>query len=329
MTEPGPNSPSASAIEPAGDARRRAALRQQQDELLRKIRHKQRAVAKLERARERAETWFLEQVEPLHEECQRVNDEVLAAFDALLEGGLSKRARRAVRDVMRALARHEILWPRQESFAAEWEREPESDPQPAPSAVADEGELRLRFRRVALALHPDRVQEESEKQRLTEVMKDVTRAYQDRDLAGLLQIERTLVAGASPVEAPAVALETLVRVVTELEEQLVALRRASKALKQNPLLRVFLESEEQPRRRGPSGLDRLLASAREELEELNRIRDVVIDFKEKRITLEQFLAGPAFRFGGAEFDLEDLLNSLMDEPLEPRTRRRSRRGRER
>ena len=47
------------------------------------------------------------------------------------------------------------------------------------------------FRKLAEALHPDKVQAEEEKRWRTEVMKEITRAYQDGDLARLLELERT------------------------------------------------------------------------------------------------------------------------------------------
>ncbi|MEO5769117.1 MAG: J domain-containing protein, partial [Polyangia bacterium] len=59
-----------------------------------------------------------------------------------------------------------------------------------PSDAPDDQTLRVLFRRLAMAVHPDRVSDEAEKARRTEAMKDISRAYAERDLARLLALER-------------------------------------------------------------------------------------------------------------------------------------------
>jgi hypothetical protein len=319
----------ASDIEIAATARRRRALARQREELLRKIRHKKSLLLKLEAERSRALDWLGEHLAPLWDECTRVNGEVIDAFEELLSSGSTKRARRSVRDVYRALLRRGILSPREESSDFD---EPCPGEAQAPALVthgaSNAAELRARFRRVALALHPDRVQDENEKARRTEVMKDVTRAFESGDLAGLLSIEHSFTSdGGDMGSAREADLDVLLRMVSELKLQLDQLRNRVRDVQENPALGLFLDASRERPRAGRSGLDKLINSAEEQLDELERIRDVVVAFANKEITLEQFLAGPVFRFQGAEYDLDDLVQSLMDECDEPEGRGRSRKRR--
>jgi hypothetical protein len=315
-------------IEVAAAARRRVVLVRQQRQLLRKIRHKQTLLAKLELEHDRAQSWLCEHVAPIWDDCRRMNDEVLEAFEALFSNGPTKRARRSVRDVYRALLRRGILSPREDSAFDDDEcRADEGAPHVTGNAPPDEAELRVRFRRVALALHPDRVQDEGEKERRTEMMKDFTRAFESRDLAGLLNLEPRWTLGEGDARAERETdLDALARVVAELQAQLAAVRHRCQSVQDSGVLALFLDASRELSRAGRTGLDRLVDAARGDLEELTRIRDLVAAFERKEISLAQFLAGPTFRFAGAEFDLEDLVSSLTDE-LDERPRRRRSRGR--
>ncbi|HXK17794.1 MAG TPA: J domain-containing protein, partial [Polyangiaceae bacterium] len=61
--------------------------------------------------------------------------------------------------------------------------------------------LRDIFRNLARAVHPDRAGHDGERARRTEVMKEVTRAYEEGDLARLIEIESTWHGQQAPTEA--------------------------------------------------------------------------------------------------------------------------------
>src|SRR5690606_36574923 len=87
----------------------------------------------------------------------------------------------------------------------------QAPPWGAPHATNDDGEsgysatkpseknsglLRALFRKLAVALHPDKVQDAKERETLTSVLKEVTRAYESGDVARLVEIDRTWLAQA-------------------------------------------------------------------------------------------------------------------------------------
>lgn len=90
--------------------------------------------------------------------------------------------------------------------------------------------LRATFRRLASELHPDKVQDELERARRTDLMKCVTHAYQAGDLARLFELEQKHAGAALPV---AEDVDARVEQLTQTNRQLRSqLRRAAEDLKQ-------------------------------------------------------------------------------------------------
>lgn len=193
--------------------------------------------------------------------------------------------------------------------------------------------LRALFRKLAVALHPDKVQDQKERELLTSVMKEVTRAYETGDVARLLEIER----------------EWLVSVPTRDHEGEIA-RRIAQLLQSNKELRRQLRSltaelkelkhsvpgMAPSRRRGPSASFNPTAEVQHALEEMERelaqlqlLRDFAQSFLDGEIDLAEFLLGPPM--STAEDDpFEQLLAEMLEEMMEtPRGRPSPRGGRRR
>jgi len=180
----------------------------------------------------------------------------------------------------------------------------------------DAGLLRSLFRKLAVALHPDKVQDAKERDTLTAVMKEVTRAYEGRDVARLVEIERTWLAQAP---APDRELDVARRITEllsankELRRQLRALTAELKELKQS------LPSSPLPRRRGKasarrSEVDELIEQAEHELDELRQLRDFAQRFAEGHMSITEFLLGPELLSDG-----DDPLEQMLAEVLEVMT----------
>jgi hypothetical protein len=182
------------------------------------------------------------------------------------------------------------------------------------------------FKRLTLAFHPDRTQDATEKLARTTLMQNVTHAYQTGDLAGLLRLEQKSGAVGSPALARDQVAQCLAiqQVLDELRVQLAELKQEARRLERAEALQFYLTE-----RAGGSAksFDHLVRSVEAELDELIRIRDFVAAFRGKLLTLDEFMCGPRFQFGGAEFDFDDLLRDSAVEPseLDARTRRGARR----
>jgi hypothetical protein len=269
-------------------------------------------------------------MEPLIARHDALVAELTQLFDELLSGGrLAARARHAVHDVRQALEEQGILPPdldgydpeeeereieeliRQEEEAEQHEDfempfpdvEPSSGPREVPSARKPGGEsrtLRDIFRALVRAVHPDHAREESERVRRTEVMKEVTRAFEQGDLARLIELERAwkserVLAGEGDAEQRCRELERINAELAAQAKQLTnALRNAKRELK------------------GTSGgLDELFADASSELDGIAKICEFVKRFRDGQISLTEFRRGPS----GGNDDRE---------PPQPKRRRRKR-----
>ena len=146
---------------------------------------------------------------PLMEQGQKVEQEIHQLFATLLaKGRLKRREQRLVREVYDELQSGGVISPTPDAlddddlFACVDDEDefclggahhpPPGSPDSVASAKrpAPKGASTLRdiFRRLAIAIHPDRSQTDEDRDHRTEAMKEVTIAYQNGDLARLLEL---------------------------------------------------------------------------------------------------------------------------------------------
>ena len=154
--------------------------------------------------------------------------------------------------------------------------------------------LRSLFRKLALALHPDKVQDPEERATLTTVMKEVTRAYELGDVARLVELERSWLAAPVPCEAEQDterSTQALLQANQELRCQLRALSAELKALRDS--VAVALGSQRGARGHSAEGAqDWMLSELERELTEMKLLRDFARAFLNGDVSLEEFLRGP-------------------------------------
>jgi hypothetical protein len=177
--------------------------------------------------------------------------------------------------------------------------------------------LRATFRRLARALHPDTVQDPSEQLRRTAAMKEVTQAYQDRDLARLMDLEQTWLKGEN-IAAPTNANETEERCaalqasIAALKAQLKALERDLRSLRKSAPVQA-MKGFEQAHKGG------LVEEAAADIERHRKTRDLVRDFRDGKATLAELMRGPELSdddiadMMAADEEFEDLLTEFMAE----------------
>ena len=324
---------------PATPARLVALLREH-GRLLKKIGQKKRDLTKLgEGIRDLSQRLVVTQ--PVVEACIALDREVHALFAELLS---RKRQPRGTRRVLRGL----YLMLQDGGVLSPSDEPPEGfedeDPEPLDRgggrgdagsagerarAHADAGgfsarrpgdepanqSLRGLFRDLATALHPDKVADEPEKARRTELMKEISRAYQDRDLERLLELKRIWMTGVAPAATGADASDeterrcaNLERINTALRVQLRELTQQLKELRRSPhgeMLKGVRRSAAGTRDGASDPVADMIAETRAEREALRALRDCVLSYRDGTITLREFLHGPPSRrqremFEGAE-----------------------------
>jgi hypothetical protein len=149
--------------------------------------------------------------------------------------------------------------------------------------------------RLADRFHPDKVTDEVEKAFRTEVMKEINLAYQNGDLARLLEIEKQ-----QELEAliDRDSSDDLTRHCAKVEsensflkEQLATLKQQLKLTKktqQGEMTAVFKKITKY----GGDPIGEALFEVEAHVEVVEQLHKFVLDFRDRRITIQEFLRGP-------------------------------------
>jgi hypothetical protein len=290
-------------------------LAKERARLLREVQKKQR---QLEQAVRRAHDFSeraVARMAPILERQGRLAAELEKLFEEILaDTRFSVRARKQLEKLRRALELQGVLDPRvSEEEDAEAEREAEEagwgrggrpEPggrRPAGDAPGREGSppaevagakqvgqqrrsLRDLFRSLARAIHPDQARQEDERARRTEVMKQVTRAYEEGDLARLLELEGAWQSAQTVATAaidPDERCRELERSNRELLDQLRDVTRQLRDAK-----RELAEAEQSY---PPEDIVEL---AHQELDDVEGIGELLRSFRDGRISISDLMDGP-------------------------------------
>ncbi|HYJ08944.1 MAG TPA: hypothetical protein VEX18_08040 [Polyangiaceae bacterium] len=181
---------------------------------------------------------------PVIERQRALVTRLVALFDELLAPGrLAKRARAHIAQLRRALEREGVLSPidawcedegenqaddqrERHSGHAHAHANPGGELAGARQVGQERRSLRELFRSLARSIHPDKAQHDRDRAERTELMKQVTRAYEEGDLARLVELENAWQSEqASEVGDPERRCRELERTNRELLDQVRALTR--------------------------------------------------------------------------------------------------------
>lgn len=243
----------------------------------------------------------MKRVAPLVQRHQRLRHELTGIFaELLVEGRLTARARREVARLRSALILRGVLpLPADDdgddadrqldqderddaSFAEAPRRGSTAPSQPRVASAQQVGQtrrsLRELFRSLARAIHPDQARHETDRQERTQLMKEATRAYEDGDLARLLELESAWQSERAVAETAGslARYRELERVNRELLKQVRELTRRLRDAKR--------EARVESRGLIP---DELVERATFELEALQQIYGVLQRFRAGKLTLSE------------------------------------------
>lgn len=337
MARPKPRTPKSAPPESAALRVRQpsevlAALVREQARLVKAIAKKQREIqSERERDQEQART-LSERLEPVRNELDALVIEITRLFhDLIAPGRLSPKARMQVLEVYDSLVESGDFAPLKNDPREHVEATDPDDPfasdadddwlpPPNPHAHVSSAEhaggkpghdtLRGLFRRLTVALHPDLVPQGEEQLRRTEAMKEVTRAYEEGNLARLMELERQWLTGspiASNADSDAERCAKLEKAIAELKRQQHALQAEMRAVRaQSPLSILFGRKRSSAADRARQ-VEEFVASAQGELSSLRIIRNHVQAFAAKKISLAKFVRGPK----ELVFDIDQLRETAL------------------
>lgn len=227
---------------------------------------------------------------PLVEQCERLDAELQALFAELLAPKrLGASAHRRVRFVYDDLQEQGMLTSRaaeEDDGEAVLDDPGERDSPAATSRPDASASVRDTFLRLARRLHPDAAGGASDQ--LSDLMKEVNAAYARGDVARLLEVERGLAAGQVMPDDDEARLARLLEANRGLEAQLVALDRDLRALRASEPMKQLKAAK----RRGVDLVEEMAAFGADAVADLERMKSFVIAFRDGRMPLDEFLAGP-------------------------------------
>jgi hypothetical protein len=177
-------------------------------------------------------------------------------------------------------------------------------------------EIRQTFLRLASIFHPDKVRDESSQMQHTEIMQEINRAYQEGDLAALLEIEQKHEIGESididNVDSLTRKCEILEKRNISLEIQYEDLKRELRLVKNTPEGEMVSDYR-RAKREKVDAIAEILDDLEQQVSLIKEVRDFVRDFRDKKITVKTFLEGPESFHRTKEDLMEELLEQILDE----------------
>ncbi len=180
--------------------------------------------------------------------------------------------------------------------------------------------IRQTFLRLASVFHPDKLPDEAKKADYEEVMKEINAAYQRGDLARLLEIEKQYDVGEiidlTNADDLTIRCKQLDRENELLKEQQVSIQKEMKEMKKSQPGQMLKEYQTL-KKQGIEPIEELMAEAENNLENVQIIRDFVLSFSNKEITVEKFKRGPALKKmyidddDFFDFDETEIINSIF------------------
>lgn len=194
-------------------------------------------------------------------------------------------------------------------------------PQPeleSPSAARTDESKKIRsyFLRLAEIFHPDKATDSETQMHHTEIMKEINKAYQEGDLARLLEIEKKHQVG-EIIDSN--SEDDLTRKCIRLEQQNELLKTQYESLKQelrsvkNTPEGAIVSECKKVKKKGFDPIDEISLQIESQIKLISEIRDYVKDFHSAKMTIKEFLCGPAVLRSINHSMIEDFLEQILEE----------------
>ncbi|WP_055077058.1 J domain-containing protein [Pseudanabaena sp. 'Roaring Creek'] len=255
-----------------------------------------------------------QRVAPFRQKILELDEQIHAVFQEILTGRkLGKKSRKDIETVYYNLQLDGVISPKhlpieEELFKNDDDFEDEFDwshyrghsnqqiIEDIPKPDRDElKKIRQLFLRLADSFHPDKVTDEAEKEYRTEIMKEINLAYQDGDLARLLAIEKEQELGAiidrdstDDLSRHCAKVEAENRYLKDQLENLKQQLKITKKTQQGEMTATFKKITKY----GGDPIGEALREIEDQIAIIEQMHQFVVDFRDRRMTIKEFLKGP-------------------------------------
>ena len=294
-------------------------------------------------------TQIFQQAIPVYNQLTALDAEIHALFEEILTSRkLGRKSQLEIRRLYRSLQLFGLLSPQvnedervdevlSNSSSDDSNAEPESDffnqykntdhshqdhsdnpfNQP-PEQSPPSREIRQTFLKLASMFHPDKVADGETQSQYTEIMKEVNRAYAEGDVARLLEIERQhhlqqeidlARTTKSQIERLCLQREQDNQLLRAQYENLKKELRTARNTPQGEIVKDYRACQKQ----GIDAVAEMILELESQVKHIESIRNFVRDFRDRKITIKEFLRGPV----GAPVpeEAEEILEMLLGQLL--------------
>ncbi len=184
------------------------------------------------------------------------------------------------------------------------------------NASDDLKQMRRTFLRLAATFHPDKVGNNENQEDYEEVMKEVNRAYEEGDMARLLEIERQYQldksinienASTSEIERKCNRLEMDNKLLKNQYENIKSELRWMRQTQEGEMVKEYRSLV----REGFDPIEVIISTAETQIQQVEQIRDFVANFRDKKMSIKDFLKGPSFGRKPTEEELQEMIEELF------------------
>lgn len=175
-------------------------------------------------------------------------------------------------------------------------------------------EMRQIFLSLAAKFHPDKVTDPETQMRHTEIMKEINRAYKDNDLAKLMEIASKEVSEAELNLENEAELDRKYRLLIKenqlLHQQYEYLKKELSLAKNTPEGEL-VKDYRKGKKYGCDLIDEMVEMVEYELANIESLKNFVQDFRDKKITVKEFLRGPQQGINLTNEQIEDIMDQII------------------
>ncbi|HAZ49397.1 MAG TPA: molecular chaperone DnaJ [Cyanobacteria bacterium UBA11369] len=334
-TSPSPATPPTKTLALSDLHIRLAALEKEHQSLLKKIKRKRTELKNFVEQMRSLATEIFHRATPSFQKMSELNQEIHALFKEILnDSKLSKKNRKKVESLYKNLQYGGIISPKLDEEPEDTELDElfETDDSTPPhehrqqqqaqrelengSATKSDQSRKIRqtFLRLAEIFHPDMVTDPETQMRHTEIMKEINKAYQEGDLARLLEIEKQHQAGEAidnNSEDEVTRKCNLIEQQNELlKKQYEDLKRELRQVKKTPEGAMVSDCKK-VKNQGIEPIEQILDEMEHQIHVVSQIRNFVRDFKQQKISIQEFMQGPPVLNRTQEEIIEDLYEQMF------------------
>ena len=290
---------------------------------------------------------IVQRTQPLHQRLVELDGEIHALFEEIFtKRKFGKQSRQKIEKVYRMLQMMGAISPKDDEDWEDLEEDSTEEEFPRPDTENDSGfnsdfnsdrfdrednappnheksnaspdlkQMRRSFLRLAAIFHPDKVTNEENKEDYEEIMKEINRAYEEGDMARLLELERQYEldksinienASSSEIERQCDRLEMDNKMLKNQYENIKSELRWMRRTSEGEMVKEYRSLV----REGFDPIQEMVAAAEKHIKEMEELRNFVADFRDKKVTIKDFLKGPSVGKQTSEEELQEIMEELL------------------